>query len=118
MFSCIRKVTPPVYSCIRKVTPPVYPQKTKKNNVYSFIRKVTPHLLGSRAYSAYVHVLTGKFLRALRDYSETKADDVYVVNFGAHYHGTPEGDAKFKRDIGPLLESMAEVGEKATVVWR
>lgn len=61
--------------------------------------------------------MVGRFETAVRDYNETRASDVFVVNFGAHYHGAQE-DADFKRDIGPLLDSMAEVGKTATVVWR
>lgn len=54
----------------------------------------------------------------MRDNNETRASDVYVVNFGAHYRGTPEGDFMFKQEIPPLLDSMAKLGDKATVVWR
>ncbi|CBN77628.1 expressed unknown protein [Ectocarpus siliculosus] len=56
--------------------------------------------------------------RALRDYNETRASDVVVVNFGAHYRSTPEGEESFKRDVSSILDDMAEIGETATVVWR
>lgn len=62
--------------------------------------------------------MAGRFETAIRDYNETRPSDVFVVNFGAHYHGTPEDEYRFKRDIGPVLDSMAEVGKTATVVWR
>ncbi|CAN0116211.1 unnamed protein product [Scytosiphon promiscuus] len=53
---------------------------------------------------------------AVRDYNETRASDVYVVNFGAHYRAY--NDDKFKRDMFSLLDDMAKLGETATVVWR
>lgn len=61
---------------------------------------------------------SGRFSRAVLDYNETRASDVFVVNFGAHYPATPEGDEEFKEDIFPLLDDMAVVGETATVIWR
>ncbi|CAN0086191.1 unnamed protein product [Ectocarpus sp. 12 AP-2014] len=56
--------------------------------------------------------------KALRDYNETRASDVVVINFGAHYRSTPEGEESFKRDVSSILDDMAEIGETATVVWR
>eukprot|EP00903_Cladosiphon_okamuranus_P013413 g12497.t2 len=61
---------------------------------------------------------TDWFNKAVRDYNETRPSDVFVVNFGGHYHFTPEEDERFKADMSPILDSMAELGEKATVVWR
>ncbi|CAM9273022.1 unnamed protein product [Hapterophycus canaliculatus] len=58
------------------------------------------------------------FDRAVRDYNETRASDVIVVNFGAHYRATPQGDEDFRQDVFPILDGMAKLGEKATVVWR
>jgi len=56
----------------------------------------------------------------VRDYNETRASDVFVVNFGAHYHYPPGNnqDEQFKADVAPILDAMAELGDKATVVWR
>ncbi|CAM9694243.1 unnamed protein product [Scytosiphon promiscuus] len=56
--------------------------------------------------------------RAVLDYNETRASDVFVVNFGAHYPATPEGDEEFKQAVFPLLDEMAVLGETATAVWR
>ena len=41
-----------------------------------------------------------------------------MVNHGVHYHDNPEGDQEFKDAVFPILDEMAEVGKKATVVWR
>ncbi|CAN0416926.1 unnamed protein product, partial [Ectocarpus fasciculatus] len=57
-------------------------------------------------------------LKAASDFNETRASDVFVVNFGGHYHDIPEDDEEFKTDMIPVLEDMAVLGEKATVVWR
>ena len=59
-----------------------------------------------------------RFSRAIKDFNETRASDVFVVNFGAHYHETPEGDRDFKDAVLPMLDEMAEIGKTATVVWR
>ena len=61
-----------------------------------------------------------RFTQAVRDYNETRASDVFVVNFGAHYNFPPGEDdnEKFKADVFPILDAMAELGDKATVVWR
>ncbi|CAM9472212.1 unnamed protein product [Ectocarpus sp. 4 AP-2014] len=56
--------------------------------------------------------------RAASDFNETRASDIFVVNFGGHYHDFPEEDDDFKRDVFPILDEMAVLGEKATVVWR
>ncbi|CAB1114035.1 unnamed protein product [Ectocarpus sp. CCAP 1310/34] len=56
--------------------------------------------------------------RAVSDFNETRASDIFVVNFGGHYHDFPEEDDSFKRDVFPILDEMAVLGEKATVVWR
>lgn len=50
--------------------------------------------------------------------NETRASDVFVVNFGAYYEETPEGDETFKEIVFPMLDEMAEIGNTATVVWR
>lgn len=52
------------------------------------------------------------------DYNDTRASDVIVVNFGAHYHFNREDEARFKADVAPILDAMGELGDKATVVWR
>lgn len=57
-----------------------------------------------------------RFNTAVRDYNETRASDVYVVNFGAHYR--PYKDEEFKEGIFALLDDMAELGKTATVIWR
>lgn len=61
-----------------------------------------------------------RFINALTDYNGTRPGDVFVVNFGGHYRPTQEGDETFRRDVFPLLEQMAKVGEEedVTVVWR
>lgn len=59
-----------------------------------------------------------RFSRAVRDLNETRASDVFVVNFGAYYEETPEGDETFKEIVFPMLDEMAEIGKTATVVWR
>lgn len=56
--------------------------------------------------------------RSLSDFNETRASDVFVINFGAHYHDTKEGDAEFKIDMAHVLDDMARFGEAATMVWR
>ena len=63
-------------------------------------------------------VYLGRLHRAVLDYNETRASDIFVVNFGAHYHDNPEDDAKFRAHVSPILDAMAELGEHATVVWR
>lgn len=65
-----------------------------------------------------VALFVGRFNKAVRDYNETRPSDVFVVNFGAHYHDNPEDDERFKADVFPILDSMAGLGDKATVVWR
>ena len=62
--------------------------------------------------------LVHRFSRAVKDFNETRASDVFVVNFGAHYEETPEGDEAFKGVVFPILDEMAEIGKTATVVWR
>ncbi len=64
--------------------------------------------------------LSERFQRAVREVNETRESDVFVVNFGAHYHYAPgkNEDEQFKTDIAPILDAMAELGDKATVVWR
>lgn len=52
------------------------------------------------------------------DFNGTRPSDIYVMNFGAHFHDTPEGDEDFKRDTSVLLDGMARLGERATVIWR
>lgn len=56
--------------------------------------------------------------RALSDFNGTRASDVIVINFGAHYHETPEADEEFKADVANLLSDMARFGGDATMVWR
>eukprot|EP00904_Undaria_pinnatifida_P001882 jgi/Undpi1/11695/HiC_scaffold_36.g13990.m1 len=56
--------------------------------------------------------------RVVADFNTTSASDIFVVNFGAHYHATPEGDAKFRAYMAPILDDMARLGETATVMWR
>lgn len=65
-----------------------------------------------------MHGYTCRFFKAVSEYNETRASDVFVVNFGAHYHETPEQDVKFKEAVFPILDAMAELGNSATVVWR
>lgn len=43
---------------------------------------------------------------------------MFVVNFGAHYRNTTEGDEEYKEVVFPMLDEMAEVGKTATVIWR
>lgn len=56
--------------------------------------------------------------RVTADFNGTRASDIYVINFGAHFHDTPKGDEDFKRDASALLDGMARLGERATVIWR
>lgn len=62
--------------------------------------------------------VTFRVERSLSDFNETRSSDVFVINFGAHYHDTPEGDASFKHDTAHVLDDMARFGEAATMVWR
>ncbi|CAM9780401.1 unnamed protein product [Ectocarpus sp. 6 AP-2014] len=57
-------------------------------------------------------------LKAASDFNETRASDVFVVNFGGHYHDIPEDDEEFKTDMIPVLQDMAVLGQNATVIWR
>lgn len=57
-------------------------------------------------------------MRAVADFNETRSSDVFVVNFGAHYHETLDDEAEFRAEVAPLLDAMGEVADKATVVWR
>lgn len=61
-----------------------------------------------------------RFTNALSDYNGTRPGDVFVVNFGAHYRETPEGDEQFRNEVFPILEDMARFGgeEDVTMVWR
>lgn len=59
-----------------------------------------------------------RFDKAVSEYNETRASDVFVVNFGAHYHHTELDEEAFKTDVFPILDAMAELGRNATVVWR
>lgn len=56
----------------------------------------------------------------MADYNGTRPGDVFVVNFGAHYRETEEGDEMFRNDVFPVLEEMAAFGEAedVTMVWR
>lgn len=56
--------------------------------------------------------------RAVSDFNQTRASDIFVINFGAHYHDTAEADESFKADVAPILDDMARLGETATVIWR
>eukprot|EP00904_Undaria_pinnatifida_P008201 jgi/Undpi1/4510/HiC_scaffold_18.g07864.m1 len=56
--------------------------------------------------------------RAVADFNTTSVSDIFVVNFGAHYHDTAEGDASFRAEMAPILHDMARLGETATVIWR
>ncbi len=64
--------------------------------------------------------MSTRLAKALLDFNETRASDVFVVNFGGHYHYPPGNneDEKFKAQVFPVLDALAELGEKATVVWR
>lgn len=75
---------------------------------------------GASVHARDYSFATGKnwFTKALKDFNDTRASDIIVVNFGAHYHETPEGDQQFKDAVFPILDEMAEVGKTATVVWR
>lgn len=52
------------------------------------------------------------------DFNDTRASDIFVVNFGAHFPETPEGDTSFKMETSDVLDHMATLGETATVIWR
>lgn len=55
------------------------------------------------------------------DFNETRPSDVYVVNFGPHYHGNPDGDGsddEFRPHMSAVLDAMGKVADVATVVWR
>lgn len=54
--------------------------------------------------------------RAAADYNETRASDVFVINFGAHFRDKDEED--FREDMSKLLDDMGKLADKATVVWR
>ncbi|CAN0365743.1 unnamed protein product, partial [Ascophyllum nodosum] len=56
--------------------------------------------------------------RAAADYNETRSSDVFVVNFGAHYHETEDNEREFKEDMGNILLDMGKMSEVATMVWR
>ncbi|CAN0474823.1 unnamed protein product [Ascophyllum nodosum] len=56
--------------------------------------------------------------RAAADYNETRSSDVFVVNFGAHYRETEDGEREFKEDMGNILLDMGKMSEVATMVWR
>lgn len=56
--------------------------------------------------------------KVLADFNETRASDIFVINFGAHFPGTAEGEEDFKLEVSRVLEDMATLGERATVVWR
>lgn len=62
----------------------------------------------------------GRFAKAVSDFNGTRAGDVFVVNFGAHYRDGPESDAMFRSDVFPILEAMATFAEEedVTMVWR
>lgn len=59
-----------------------------------------------------------RLIRALRDFNETRASDVIIVNFGAHYHDNDEDDERFRLDMGYLLDQMGAIADNATVIWR
>ena len=52
------------------------------------------------------------------DFNETRSSDVYVVNFGAHYHETEQDERQFKEDMGNILIDMGKMSEVVTMVWR
>ena len=54
----------------------------------------------------------------MEDFNETRSSDVYVVNFGAHYHETEHDERQFKEDVGSILIDMGKMSEVATMVWR
>ena len=41
-----------------------------------------------------------------------------MVNFGAHYRETEDGEREFKEDMGNILLDMGKMSEVATMVWR
>lgn len=59
-----------------------------------------------------------RFTRVLRDFGELRPSDVVVVNWGAHYHETPEQEARFREDVGNVLDGLGDRAENATMVWR
>lgn len=59
-----------------------------------------------------------RLANALADFNTTRSSDIFVVNFGGHYHDSADDTEKFKREVGALLMDMAELGESATVIWR
>jgi len=59
-----------------------------------------------------------RFNRVVADFNGTRSSDVFVVNFGVHYHDTPEHDQEYRDAVFPILDQMAEVGKTATVIWR
>lgn len=79
---------------------------------------ISPCLVLSGPTTRLSKPLALRFRRAIADFNETRASDIFVINFGAHYHETPEGDQQFKDAVFPILDEMAEVGKTATVVWR
>lgn len=54
----------------------------------------------------------------MADFNETRPSDIYVVNFGAHYHEDPGGEDLFRSEVSLLLDDIAEIADSATVVWR
>lgn len=56
--------------------------------------------------------------RAVADFNATRPSDIFVINFGAHYPDTAEQEEMFRFDTAGLLDSMAKLGENATVIWR
>ena len=63
----------------------------------------------------YFHLRLSK---VIADFNETRASDIFVINFGAHFPDDVEGEEKFKRETASVLDDMATLGETATVVWR
>lgn len=61
---------------------------------------------------------SARFNRVVADFNGTRSSDVFVVNFGVHYHDTPEHDQEYRDAVFPILDQMAEVGKTATVIWR
>lgn len=53
---------------------------------------------------------------AVADFNETRASDVFIINFGPHFQAYQEDE--FRRKTAILLDAMGELADRATVVWR
>lgn len=67
---------------------------------------------------SHLGLFFARLTRILRDFNETRPSDIIVVNWGAHYHDTPDQESLFREDMKSVLDAVGNMSNEATMVWR